>query len=220
MTRILLVEDEDRIASFVEKGLKSHGYAVVRASSAAEGFEHALLSSIDLAVLDLGLPDEDGLSLLSRLRAKSFSAPVIILTARGTPADTVAGLEAGADDYMAKPFSIDELLARIRLRLRGGSAEEPTTLTAGRLTLDLHARTIRVDDAETELSSREFSLAETFMRHPGQVLSREQLLEMVWGYSFDPGSNLVDVYVRYLRAKVGADVIRTVRGVGYRLEAG
>lgn len=218
MTNILIIEDEDRIASFVEKGLSAAGYAVVRAATAGQGFEHALNTSVDLAILDLGLPDEDGLRLLARLRAVKFSAPVIILTARDTPADTVRGLDSGADDYMPKPFSIDELLARIRLRLRGGSAEEPTTLTAGRLTLDLHSRKIMVDGAEHELSSREFALAETFMRHTGQVLSREQLLEMVWGYSFDPGSNLVDVYVRYLRAKVGAASIKTVRGVGYRLE--
>lgn len=218
MTHILIIEDEDRIASFVEKGLRSAGYATVRAATAGEGFEFALNVEVDMAILDLGLPDEDGLRLLTRLRAKGFNAPVIILTARDTPADTVKGLESGADDYMAKPFSIDELLARIRLRLRGGSADEPTTLTAGRLTLDLHSRKVRVDGAEHELSSREFTLAETFMRHPGQVLSREQLLEMVWGYSFDPGSNLVDVYVRYLRAKVGPEAIKTIRGVGYRLD--
>lgn len=218
MTHILIIEDEDRIASFVEKGLRSAGYATVRAATAGEGFEFALNVEVDMAILDLGLPDEDGLRLLTRLRAKGFNAPVIILTARDTPADTVKGLESGADDYMAKPFSIDELLARIRLRLRGGSADEPTTLTAGRLTLDLHSRKVRVHGAEHELSSREFTLAETFMRHPGQVLSREQLLEMVWGYSFDPGSNLVDVYVRYLRAKVGPEAIKTIRGVGYRLD--
>ncbi|NLS11166.1 response regulator transcription factor [Nesterenkonia sp. MY13] len=218
MTHILIIEDEDRIASFVEKGLRSAGYATVLAATAGEGFEFALNVEVDMAILDLGLPDEDGLRLLTRLRAKGFNAPVIILTARDTPADTVKGLESGADDYMAKPFSIDELLARIRLRLRGGSADEPTTLTAGRLTLDLHSRKVRVDGAEHELSSREFTLAETLMRHPGQVLSREQLLEMVWGYSFDPGSNLVDVYVRYLRAKVGPEAIKTIRGVGYRLD--
>nr|WP_255316629.1 response regulator transcription factor [Nesterenkonia sp. Act20] len=215
----MLIEDEDRIASFVEKGLRAAGYAVLRGATAAEGYEYALSSAVDLAVLDLGLPDEDGLRLLGRLRAQGFTAPVIILTARSTPADTVAGLDSGADDYMAKPFSIDELLARIRLRLRGGSAEEPTSLTAGSLTLDLHARRITAGEKQHDLSSREFALLETFMRHPGQVLSREQLLERVWGYSFDPGSNLVDVYVRYLRAKVGAERIKTVRGVGYRLEA-
>lgn len=219
MTSVLIIEDEERIAAFVDKGLRAAGYATVRAGTAAEGFEHALNGNADLAVLDLGLPDEDGLSLLSRLRGQGWSAPVIILTARSTPTDTVAGLDAGADDYMSKPFSIDELLARIRLRLRSGSAETPTTLTAGRLTLDLHARTVETAGMVHELSAREFALAETFMRHPGQVLSREQLLEMVWGYSFDPGSNLVDVYVRYLRAKIGATAIRTVRGVGYRLEA-
>ncbi|MGJ9373973.1 response regulator transcription factor [Nesterenkonia sp. CF4.4] len=218
MTRILLIEDEDRIASFVEKGLRAAGYAVLRGATASEGFEYAMNNTVDLAVLDLGLPDEDGLSLLGRLRGQGFGAPVIILTARSTPADTVAGLESGADDYMSKPFSIDELLARIRLRLRGGSAEEPTTLSAGGLTLDLHARRVEVGQRQHDLSSREFALIETFMRHPGQVLSREQLLERVWGYSFDPGSNLVDVYVRYLRAKIGAEAIRTVRGVGYRLE--
>ncbi|GAB3183777.1 response regulator transcription factor [Nesterenkonia halophila] len=219
MTRILIVEDEDLIASFVEKGLRAAGYTVVRGATAREGYELAMNNAVDLAVLDLRLPDADGLDLLSRLRGDGFRAPVVILTARSTPADTVVGLESGADDYMAKPFSIDELLARIRLRLRGTTGEEPSTLSAGRLTLDLHARRIAVGDAEHELSSREFALAETFMRHPGQVLSRQQLLELVWGYTFDPGSNLVDVYVRYLRGKVGAAAITTVRGVGYRLEA-
>ena len=218
MTQILIIEDESRIASFVEKGLSAAGNTVIRGATAAEGYEHALNNAVDLMVLDLGLPDEDGLQLLGRLRGQGFGAPVIILTARSTPADTVAGLESGADDYMSKPFSIDELLARIRLRLRGGSAEEPTTLSAGALVLDLHARRITVDQRQHDLSAREFALVETFMRHPGQVLSREQLLERVWGYSFDPGSNLVDVYVRYLRAKIGAGAILTVRGVGYRLD--
>lgn len=218
MTSILIIEDEDRIASFLQKGLQAAGYAVQRAATAADGFEHALNGVANLAVLDLGLPDEDGLSLLRRLRGQGFTVPVIILTARDTPRDTVAGLEAGADDYMSKPFSIDELLARIRLRLRGGSAEEPATLSAGDLELDLRSRQIKVHGQAYELSSREFALAETFLRHTGQVLSRQQLLEMVWGYSFDPGSNLVDVYVRYLRAKIGAQRIRTVRGVGYCLQ--
>ena len=151
MTHILIIEDEDRIASFVEKGLRAAGYATMRAATAAAGFENALNAAVDLVVLDLGLPDEDGLGMLSRLRAKKFSAPVVILTARDTPADTVAGLDSGADDYMAKPFSIDELLARIRLRLRGGSAEEPTRLSSGPLELDLRSRTISVDGVQHEL---------------------------------------------------------------------
>jgi DNA-binding response OmpR family regulator len=171
-------------------------------------------------VLDLGLPDQDGFTVLRRIREARNDTPVIILTARSSVDDTVAGLENGADDYMAKPFRFEELLARVRLRLR---TEAPTsdmsTLSSGNLQLDLRTRRATIDGKEIDLSAREFALAEAFLRNPGQVLSREQLLSRVWGYDFDPGSNVVDVYVRYLRNKLGAERFATVRGMGYRLAA-
>lgn len=218
MASILIVEDEARIASFVVKGLSAAGFACTAVGTAAEAFDQAQSGHFDLVVLDLGLPDEDGFSLLGRMRSSGNSVPVIILTARGSAADTVAGLEGGADDYMTKPFGFDELLARIRLRLRTdvGTAG-PTLLRHGGLSLDLRSRRANVDDVTVDLSAREFTLLETFLRNPDQVLSREQLLSRVWGYDFDPGSNVVDVYVRYLRQKLGATVITTVRGMGYRL---
>lgn len=216
MTQILIVEDEDRIASFIAKGLTAAGYVPIRAASVREGMDAVLTSDPALIVLDLGLPDGDGMELLEKMRASGVSAPVIILTARKSLDDTVAGLEGGADDYMSKPFGFDELLARIRLRLRQTGTGEATTIEQGPLVLDLRSRTVQMDGRTIDLSSREFALAETLMRHPGQVLTREQLLSQVWGYDFDPGSNVVDVYVRYLRGKVGAEWIETVRGSGYR----
>ncbi len=172
----------------------------------------------DLMVLDIGLPVLDGFAVLKALRAERCTIPVVVLTARDSVTDTVAGLEGGADDYMAKPFRFEELLARVRLRLAPDRAGgELTVLTAGDLSLDLRTRRAHVDGRTVDLSAREFALAETFLRHPGQVLAREQLLSHVWGYDFDPGSNVVDVYVRYLRKKLGADRIETVRGMGYRL---
>lgn len=222
MASILIVEDEARIASFVVKGLSAAGFACTAVGTAAEAFDQAQSGHFDLVVLDLGLPDEDGFSLLGRMRSSGNSVPVIILTARGSAADTVAGLEGGADDYMTKPFRFEELLARVRLRLRSDpSGAETTTLTHGALTLDLRSRRARVGDGQdVDLSAREFALAETFLRNPGQVLSREQLLSRVWGMDFDPGSNVVDVYVRYLRRKLGAEWFETVRGMGYRLADG
>ena len=172
----------------------------------------------DLLVLDVGLPLMDGFAVLRRLREGRNAIPVIILTARDSVTDTVAGLEGGADDYMAKPFRFEELLARIRLRLKTDTrAPESTVLRYGDLALDLRSRRAAVGSRTVELSAREFALAEMFLRNPGQVLSREQLLSHVWGYDFDPGSNVVDVYVRYLRKKLGADRIETMRGAGYRL---
>jgi DNA-binding response OmpR family regulator len=217
---VLVAEDEARIASFVEKGLRANGFATLSAADGATALELALSQQVDLVVLDIGLPVLDGFEVLQRLRGQGSTVPVIILTARDSVADTVAGLEGGADDYMAKPFRFEELLARVRLRLRPASGPaEPAVLTVGGLALDLKTRRATVDGRTVELSSREFALLDTLMRHPDQVLSREQLLDRVWGYDFDPGSNVVDVYVRYLRRKIGSRRIETVRGMGYRLRA-
>jgi DNA-binding response OmpR family regulator len=160
------------------------------------------------------------MEVLQELRETDAGTPVIILTARDTVADTVSGLESGADDYVPKPFRFEELLARIRVRLREERAPEATVLRAGDAALDLRTRRVTTGDRSIELTAREFALAETFFRHPGQVLSREQLLSHVWGYDYDPGSNVVDVYVGYLRKKLGEGRIVTVRGMGYRLEPG
>lgn len=218
MSQILIAEDEPRIASFVAKGLRSAGYSPSVVGTAQETMDLAGTGDFDLLILDLGLPDQDGFTALKRIRAMNITTPVIILTARSSISDTVAGLEGGADDYMAKPFQFEELLARVRLRLRTeGQSAETTVLRHGELSLDLRTRKARVRDRDVDLSAREFALAETFLRNPGQVLSRAQLLSRVWGYDFDPGSNVVDVYVRYLRKKLGAELFETVRGMGYRL---
>jgi two-component system, OmpR family, copper resistance phosphate regulon response regulator CusR len=218
MSRILIVEDEERIAAFVEKGLRANGFATTTVDEGGAALGLARTGEFDLVVLDLGLPDMDGLDVLRELRRADRSLPVVILTARGGVTDTVAGLEGGADDYVSKPFRFEELLARIRVRLRGDRAAEETVLTAGNASLDLRTRRATVGDRVVELSAREFALAEVFFRHPGQVLSRQQLLSHVWGYDFEPGSNVVDVYVGYLRRKLGKDLVTSVRGMGYRLE--
>ncbi|MCC2312606.1 response regulator transcription factor [Cellulomonas xiejunii] len=219
MTHILIAEDEERIASFVAKGLRAHGYEATAVLTGEAALERIETGGIDLLVLDLGLGDMDGFEVLRHLRTEGYELPVILLTARSSVTDTVTGLESGADDYMAKPFRFEELLARVRLRLRSQPAATArgNVLTHGRLQLDLRTRRMKVDDTEVDLSAREFALAETFMRNAGDVLTRERLLSEVWGYDFDPGSNVVDVYVRYLRRKLGAEHFDTIRGVGYRL---
>lgn len=217
MSRILIVEDERRIASFVEKGLRANGFTPTVAEDGIAGLDYAQTGDFDLVILDIGLPGMDGFSVLRRLRQAQHTIPVIVLTARDSVTDTVAALEGGADDYMAKPFKFEELLARIRLRLRTERTPEVTVLHQGKISLDLRTRRATVDGGTVDLSAREFSLAELFLRHPDQVLSREQLLSHVWGYDFDPSSNIIDVYVGYLRKKFGADKIETVRGMGYRL---
>jgi DNA-binding response OmpR family regulator len=220
MSRILVAEDEPRIAAFLQKGLRAAGYVTTVVVDGVEAAEQARDEAFDLLILDLGLPGLDGLAVLARIRARREQLPVIILTARDAVPDRVAGLDLGADDYLVKPFSFEELLARVRARLRDQGEPAATTLRAGPVRLDLVRRTAVVDGREMELTAREFLLAETLMRHPGQVLSREQLLDRVWGLAHDPGSNVVDVYVGYLRRKLGADLIQTVRGMGYRLVDG
>ncbi|MGE3620662.1 MAG: response regulator transcription factor [Acidimicrobiia bacterium] len=220
MARILIAEDEPRIASFVEKGLRANGFTTLVVADGPGASAMARDADFDLVILDLGLPGKDGLEVLQDIRGRGERLPVVILTARDEVTHTVAGFEGGADDYVTKPFRFEELLARFRARLRSGDATpETTVIEVGDVRLDLRTRRARVGERLVELTAREFALAETFLRHPDQVLSREQLLSQVWGYDFDPGSNVVDVYVRYLRRKLGEDVIETVRGMGYRLRA-
>jgi two-component system copper resistance phosphate regulon response regulator CusR len=217
VSRILIVEDEERIASFLEKGLRANGFATDVARDWADGLRLGCSGQFDLVILDLMLPGKDGIDLLRELREEHEELPVIILSARDTVRDTVTGLEGGADDYITKPFSFEELLARVRVRLRGQRAAEPTLLRAGSAALDLRTRHAIVEGRTLDLTAREFALAEVFFRHPGEVLSRELLLSQVWGYDFDPGSNIIDVYVGYLRKKLGRERIESVRGMGYRL---
>ena len=218
MSRILIAEDEQRIAAFVEKGLRSNGFATTVVADGDSAVHYAVTGTFDLLILDLGLPGRDGFSVLRTLREARVTTPVIILTARDNTRDTVAGLEGGADDYMTKPFRFEELLARVRLRLRPADrVPEVTVLRAGNVSLDLRSRRAHVADRAVSLTAREFMLLELLLRHAGQVLSREQILSGVWGYDFDPGSNIVEVYVGTLRKKLGAELITTVRGMGYRV---
>jgi len=218
MTRILIIEDEPRIAAFVSRGLEAAGYETLVFEDGPEGLEWALRGDADLVLLDVGLPTMDGFEVLRELRARGSAVPVIMLTARSSTRDTVTGLDAGANDYVPKPFTFEELLARVRSRLRESVPQAGVSISHGDVVLDILARRATVGGREIDLSAREFSLAEQFLRNPGRVLSREQLLSRVWGLDFDPGSNVVDVYVRYLRGKLGADHIVTVRGAGYRWE--
>lgn len=219
MSRILIVEDEERISAFVAKGLRAEGFTPTVVADGITGLDYALTGEFDLMVLDIGLPGMDGYRVLERVCAERPALPVIVLTARDSVTDTVAALEGGAADYMAKPFRFDELVARVRLRLRSSTEPAPSEdLEAGPVRLDLRRRRAYVDGVEVELSARELTLAEVLMRNRGLVLSREQLLSQVWGYDFDPGSNVVDVYVGYLRKKLGAGLVTTVRGLGYRVD--
>lgn len=218
MTRILIAEDEPRIASFLEKGLRANGFTTSVTDDGRDALDLADSDDFDLLILDVGLPGKDGFSVLRELRARERHLPIIMLTARDSVEDTVAGLEGGADDYVPKPFRFEELLARVRARLREGHGPEPTVLRVGEAALDLRTRRLAIGTRTVELTAREFAMAEMFFRHPGQVLSREQLLSHVWGYDYDPGSNVVEVYIRYLRQKLEGPWITTVRGMGYRLE--
>ena len=222
MARILIVEDEEGIASFLERGLTAQGHSTMVCSDGREGASLARDDAFDLVLLDIGLPGLDGISAVRQIRARGDRLPVIILTARDELDTTLAGFEGGANDYVTKPFRFEELLARVNVRLaerdRGGTPGSTTT-RVGDLVLDRNARQVEFGDRVEELSAREYALADVFFEHRGQVRTREQLLSRVWGYDFDPGSNVVDVYVGYLRKKLPPDVLETVRGVGYRLRS-
>ncbi|MBE8146866.1 response regulator transcription factor [Brevibacterium casei] len=219
MKSILVVEDEDRISSFIAKGLGAAGFTTEIAADGITGRDLAITGDFDLLVLDIGLPGLDGFSVLEQPREQRPSLPVLVLTARDNAEDTIYALESGAVDYMIKPFRFGETLARIRPRLKETVQESPTTeLTRGDVRIDLLGRQVWVNERIVDLSARELSLAEILLRNRGSVLSREQPLSHVWGFDFDPGSNVVDVYVGYLRRKLGGDFVTTVRGFGYRVD--
>lgn len=213
---VLVIEDEQRIVEFLRRGLQAEGYTVLAAADGPTGLGLAATEAVDLVVLDLKLPGMAGEKVLQEIRATDTNVPVIILTAKDSVPDRVANLNAGADDYVTKPFSLTELIARIRARLRPRDQPDATQLATERVRLDLLSRRASMGGQEIDLTAREFALLETLMRHPRQVLSEFQLLDLVWGYDFDPGSNVVEVYIGYLRRKLDATVIETVRGAGYR----
>ncbi|MHB8379092.1 MAG: response regulator transcription factor [Acidimicrobiales bacterium] len=220
---ILTVEDDPNIASFLDRGLRAEGHSVTVATNAesARRWVTTLGTDLDLILLDLGLPDENGRDVLRSLRAAGVTTPVIVLTAQDGLNDKVAGLDAGANDYITKPFAFDELLARIRSVRRSIGQASSNELVVGDLTLDLLTKLAQRGGRQIELAPREWVMLELFMRHPNQVLSRSQILSNVWSYSFEPGSNVVDVYVGYLRRKINLPglppLIQTIRGAGYRL---
>jgi DNA-binding response OmpR family regulator len=218
--RIVVVEDEPAIADFLVRGLEAAGYSVALALDGIAGEKLALEGEADLVVLDVMLPGKGGLEVLAAIRAVRPNLPVIILSAKGEIEDRIAGLDSGATDYVTKPFSVPELLARVRAHLRTGSAEGGR-MRAGAIEVDLLSRRVWSHGDEVALSPREFSLLACFIRHPGEALSRERLLAEAWGYEHDPGTNVVDVYVGYLRRKLGDPAaIETVRSAGYRLPDG
>jgi two-component system OmpR family response regulator len=221
--RILVVEDETRMAALLKRGLEEEGHAVDVATTGTEGLFHATEYDYDAVVLDAMLPEMDGFEVCRRMRAGSRWAPVLMLTARDSVGDRVRGLDAGADDYLVKPFAFAELAARLRALLRRGAAERPTVLTVGDLALDPSARTVTRGDTPIELTAKEFALLELLMRNAGQVLTRSRILDHVWDFAYDAASNVVDQYVAYLRRKIdkpfGRDDLETVRGAGYRLRA-
>jgi len=219
--RILVVEDEAKMAALLRRGLTEEGYAVDAVRNGTDGVWAATENPYDAIILDVMLPDIDGFEVCRRLRAADRWAPVVMLTARDAVRDRVAGLDAGADDYLTKPFSFSELFARLRALLRRGAAERPPVLVVGDLTLDPAAHRATRGDVEVSLTAREFALLEYLMRRAGEVLTRTRLIEHAWDFGFDTDSNVVDVYIRYLREKIdrpfGRTTIETVRGTGYRL---
>ncbi len=219
--KILVVEDDRKILSFVKKGLKEQGFTVETSVDGDEGYELALMEAFDVIVLDIMLPGRDGLSVLRGLRDKKNTVPVILLTARSTLDERVEGLNLGADDYLTKPFYMEELIARIHAAARRATGEQLSVLQAGDITVNLITREVRRKEHDITLTAREFGLLELLIRSPGRVFTRTQLLEHVWGYDFDPETNVVDVTIRRLRKKIdpagGPSLVETVRGVGYRL---
>jgi two-component system OmpR family response regulator len=219
--RVLVVEDELKMAELVRRGLREHGYVADLATEGRDAFVMAGSAEYDVVVLDVMLPDIDGFEICRRLRSDGVRAPVLMLTARDAVEDRVAGLDSGADDYLTKPFSFSELLARLRALARRGPVERPAVLEVGRLRLDPATRQVWRGESEVELSSKEFAVLELFMRRPGEVLSRLQLLEHAWDWAYENRSNVIDVYVRSLRNKIdrpfGVKSIETVRGAGYRM---
>jgi two-component system copper resistance phosphate regulon response regulator CusR len=217
VARILIAEDDPRIGAALEKGLRANGYSTFLTDNGEDALSLGLTDEFDLLILDMGLPQREGFHVLQDLRARGRTLPVLVLTGR-TERDVVMCLKAGADDYMGKPFDFEELFARVRTRLaKKARVAEPNVLKAGNLTLDLRSRRAAVGEQSAALTAREFRLLETLLRHPGQILSRRQLLSDAWGDSSDAGSNVVDVSIYSLRKKLGPDVIETVRDAGYRL---
>lgn len=221
--RILVIEDEKKLANFIKKGLEEEGYAVDVASDGEEGFVMAMDRVHDLILLDIQLPRMDGLRLLNELRKEKIQTPVLLLTVRATIEDKVLGLDSGADDYLTKPFSFQELVARVRALLRRRADTAPATLQVADLVLDPARRTVSRGGKKIELTPREFALLDYFMRNPGRVLTRTMIAEHVWNYDFETMTNTIDVYVNYLRKKIDAGrepkLLHTVRGVGYVLKA-
>ena len=221
--RILVIEDERTLAGFIEHAVRADGYAVTVCHDGPSGEAAALTGDYALVLLDLTLPGKDGLEVLRAIRARLPDLPVIALTARAAIEQRVEGLDGGANDYVTKPFSFEELLARVRAHLRGPTQRESSVLDAAGIRVDLRTRRVERDGHEVHLTAREFEVLAYLMRHPDQVLSREQILNAVWGFDFDPGTKVLEVYIGYLRRKLGADdgaePIETVRNVGYRLRA-
>lgn len=220
--KVLVIEDERKIASFVRKGLEAHGFVVEVCHQGDEGYRLATTRPYDVVVLDIMLPGRDGLSILRNLRARKIAVPILLLTARSELNERLEGLNLGADDYLTKPFFIEELIARIHAVTRRASGAVQSVLAVADLTMNLLTRAVTRAGATVELTPREFALLEHLMRSPGRVLTRIQICEQVWGYDFDPGTNLVEVYIQRLRKKVDTDpqvkLIETIRGVGYRLK--
>jgi two-component system OmpR family response regulator len=221
--RVLVVEDEPKMASLLERGLAEEGYAIDAVANAVDALWAAIENPYDAIILDVMLPDLDGFEVCRRLRSEGCWAPVLMLTARDSVPDRVGGLDAGADDYLTKPFAFSELLARLRALVRRGTGKRPAVVRAGDLALDPATRRVSRGDVPIELTTKEFALLEYLMRRPGEVLTRSRLIEHVWDFGYEGDSNVVDVYVRYLRQKIdrpfGRDSIETLRGTGYRLRA-
>ncbi|HEY8369602.1 MAG TPA: response regulator transcription factor [Thermodesulfobacteriota bacterium] len=221
--RVLVVEDERKVASFVQRSLEEEGFAVDVAYDGRVGLERALATDYDAVVLDVMLPEKDGLAVVSAMREEGRRTPVLLLTARQAVGDRVKGLDAGADDYLVKPFAVEELLARVRALIRRKDGIRPGPLTVGDLVLDPDTRRARRGDREIELTAKEYALLDYFMRNAGRVLTRAMIAEHVWNVDFDTFSNVIDVYVNYLRNKIDAPfdtkLIKTVRGMGYMIEA-